>query len=476
MFWVCTEETECPHSGYQNHSYNIEPLLTEAVQKGLCVVFDSLNEAPSTVIKRLEGLIDEKYDGENRMFQINKDPKSNEISKDFRLLCTCRVDKINEIPPEFVSRFDVIFLENQLDDINNEELRKLIEFLMTMKFASSSQSNNDNDANTYNADDSFENNYDNENAWEISIDYDNDKNITVQQECNDQNNEIEFEEFKPSANLINLVLNSFDHTKITMYKLSQFCKAVSKYYYLFSHIPNNDSSSESPQKSKITQQMQENIIKLSSDLVLKTDDFDVPKEIEDFFIKELINNNTNDDGQYLFKKSPQYCAFLAKLYAASIINLPLYVYGEPVVEITYAAREFGRLRKNVSMLVNQQKGNMQCLIHSFHPIPNDFHGKTLTTALQKGCMFIADKMNSAPTTTIKTLLPALEPYINEKHFFSCIGESIKIHQDFFFIACQNKLGTSEYSELPSSIASRFRILYYQNQQPDDISKKFLYTY
>ena len=70
--------------------------LTKAIKKGKCAVLDSLDEAPSIATERLNALFDQKYDGQEKMFEIPENPKKKQIkiNKDFRLLCTCKIDKI----------------------------------------------------------------------------------------------------------------------------------------------------------------------------------------------------------------------------------------------------------------------------------------------------------------------------------------------------------------------------------------------
>ena len=54
------------------------------------------------------------------------------INKDYRLLCTANINKLNKLSPAFINRFDVIVLEYQLEEIrnnNNEKLKDLLKIL-----------------------------------------------------------------------------------------------------------------------------------------------------------------------------------------------------------------------------------------------------------------------------------------------------------------------------------------------------------
>ena len=90
------------------------------------------NEANATVGERLNGLLDKKNNEEETYFDVpeNTEELQVKIHKNFRMICTCDINKIKEMSPAFVNRFDVIVLENQLEDITDENLAELIAYLM----------------------------------------------------------------------------------------------------------------------------------------------------------------------------------------------------------------------------------------------------------------------------------------------------------------------------------------------------------
>ena len=102
--------------------------LYEAIEKGYCVVLDSIDEAPSIVIERLNGLLDKKNNDKENIFEVPEESSDSKIKigKHFRIICTTTFSKINQISPSFVNRFEVIALEDQLKGIDKE---KLIKFL-----------------------------------------------------------------------------------------------------------------------------------------------------------------------------------------------------------------------------------------------------------------------------------------------------------------------------------------------------------
>ena len=90
-----------------------EGFLVKAIKKGRCVIFDQINEAPSTVYERLNGLLDKKYNDEDNTFPIPEysERTNPRIKKNFRIICTCHSSKLKNISPAFLSRFDIIYLE-----------------------------------------------------------------------------------------------------------------------------------------------------------------------------------------------------------------------------------------------------------------------------------------------------------------------------------------------------------------------------
>ena len=107
--------------------------LYEAIKNGNCVVLDSINEASSKVIERLNGLLDKKILKGEKKFEVPEESSESkiEIHKNFRIICTSNFQNIDQISPAFVNRFEVVVLENQLGDsgYNKDEIKKLIEIL-----------------------------------------------------------------------------------------------------------------------------------------------------------------------------------------------------------------------------------------------------------------------------------------------------------------------------------------------------------
>ena len=115
-----------------NELIKFEPrFLYNSIKNGNCVILDSINEAPSRVIERINGLLDKKNKNEKAIFDVpeNSEKPTIEINQNFRIICTSNFDKLNEISPSFLNRFEVIVLENQLVDMKDDNIEELVKIL-----------------------------------------------------------------------------------------------------------------------------------------------------------------------------------------------------------------------------------------------------------------------------------------------------------------------------------------------------------
>jgi MoxR-like ATPase len=144
--FICTEETKCSDLiGSQTPQVNgkdiymewKEGFLTKAIENGELVILDNLQEANSTITERLNGLLDIKYDegknkGNSKKFDVPENPIKNSIKihQDFRIIGICDISTINQMSPAFLNRFDIIILENQLNNLSEEGLTKLLNIII----------------------------------------------------------------------------------------------------------------------------------------------------------------------------------------------------------------------------------------------------------------------------------------------------------------------------------------------------------
>ena len=105
--------------------------LLDAIEKGKCVIFISIENASCTILERLNSLFDFTYLKGKRRFNIpekgTNDKGENEfifIHPNFRIIATC--NNINKLSPAFLNRFDIIYLPNQLQNLDESKIKSYI--------------------------------------------------------------------------------------------------------------------------------------------------------------------------------------------------------------------------------------------------------------------------------------------------------------------------------------------------------------
>ena len=489
----CTEDLKCSdlignqypslNSSKENSHQLMEwkdGFLTMAIKKGKCCILDNIEEAPATITERLNGLLDKKLEIEkDRIFEIPECPQNKEIEIDqnFRLICICNYDSISKMSPAFLNRFDVITLEDQLKPYY-KDLKKskpiLLEFIDTLmkQHSLNYQSNmilneiKEEEANKIQElDDKILSKFfgdldDLKKKEEV-------KKIDFKYEYNQKLNELIFD----------TIFKYREKCSLSIYQLSLFCRAV----YIFIHKLDPEKKLDQNKLVNyafrlIISQRKENEIKKMEN-AKKIDDLD--SDIENFIFNNFLNHELKEsnDNKFYFRESPKLKSFMAKLFAASMINLHICVIGRTGVGKTSCAREFSRIRK-ICMKLSED-----FYMHSFHSNtkPSHFYGNitmknnkiefingSLINAMEKGTTFIADEMNLSPDIVMKSLVPALDLNLNCKIFIPGILNSIKINQNFFFIACQNDFSTTGRNSLPKLLSKKLKCIPYPEPPLKDI--------
>ena len=132
MFYLIGTQKIADSSGDDGELIKFDPrFLYNAIVEGNCVVLDCINETPSRVIERLNGLLDKKNSQKEEKFEVPENTTNPEINihRDFRIICTSNFEKINQISPAFVNRFEVIVLEDQLKGLGDSKIKNFIQFL-----------------------------------------------------------------------------------------------------------------------------------------------------------------------------------------------------------------------------------------------------------------------------------------------------------------------------------------------------------
>ena len=75
--------------------------------------------------------MDINYLHNTEYFEIPENPeltKGIEINKNFRIIATVNEEELNKMSPAFINRFMIVYLDDQLENISNENIIKLIKF------------------------------------------------------------------------------------------------------------------------------------------------------------------------------------------------------------------------------------------------------------------------------------------------------------------------------------------------------------
>lgn len=368
-FCVCTDATRCSDLiGRIKILESSEPtselmvwedgFLNKAIKEGICAVLDNINEAKSTVTERLNSLLDQTYDGKEKLFAIPENPteKQIKVNDNFRLICTCDIKEIKFISPAFLNRFDIIVLEDQLSGIEESDLRCFVELQLKR--------------------------YHDE-KLDVSIDEDVSEDSMIEIVDDDDQQQTN-SDYCPSSELVSYVLESIKGKNISF--VSKLCKAVSIYTSIMPKCQNFE---------------EKEIVNFAINMLNGPSDFAIPENIEGKLRSLLWNIPEKFRDQFFYEESPSLLSFMCKLMAASLINLHVCVTGSTGVGKTTSAIVLSLIRNY----------NSKYKIHSFHSdtSPDHFYGTTtirdgnvvfrsgtLTTALQNGETFIADEMNLSP--------------------------------------------------------------------------------
>jgi len=504
---LCTKNLQCsdligqtkPCSKNDNSQSNeilkfIPGFLVNAIEQGKTVVLDCINEANATVGERLNGLLDKKNNADEEYFDLPEDSERQRIPihKNFRMICTCNINNIKDMSPAFVNRFDVIVLENQLEKLNEVQLCELISNL-SISFERIPQKNNkfnllqkqglkdvefiDDENENIEENENNEENQDNE----IEKKEENIEEI-IKKEKEFLNNEKVFIK-KISDKIKILPLNKENEDKRKEYShlrtitsLNLFCYGIMKLRKIFKQTKYEEFNIKD-----------DDIINTIFEMLFRDDNekLEISENIKNALLKELIEENKNKmEGpdkdkyeKYFFEDSESLKKFVLIVYISSLINLYLCVVSPPGSGKTTTARAIAEIRARI---LSQ---NIPFYIHTHHSTtkPDDFYGTTtisdsevifkegsLTLAITEGSVYIADEFNISSELNMKSVTPVLEQTFNQDLIIPGIEGITSIDPNFFFIICQNDVGTFGRNELPDKIKTKLRKIIYPEQKKEEI--------
>ena len=500
----CTKNLECTDligtqkisdsSGDDNELIKFEPrFLYNAILEGNCVVLDSINEAPSRVIERLNGLLDKKNSKKEQKFEVPENTAEPEINihEDFRIICTSNFEKINQISPAFVNRFEVIVLENQLKKLTESKVKELIDMLCN-KYQKEYYNNYKHRLKKLKTTKIKKNNPFGQRKMNRNMNKIN-KEIIIEPELMDfllSKYSILYKGKNPNeSNLSNSfserIDQGFDENSkkyLTMSSINKFCRA-------FIILKNKLRPFSGAEEGELTQNMQGNkisiklIIDFTFELLFEEHLSNQTKEIQKYLIEELVESYKQipdlGEEQYYFDKSESLKKFMVQMYACSLVNQYLCIVGPPGIGKTIGARAFSFIRE----IIYGIKYDAPFYMHTFNQFTrsSDYYGisslkdeklifrdGTLTKSIRQGNVFIGDEFNISSEDCMKAITPILELIFGEDILIPGIENKISINPDFFFVICQNTKNTFGRKDLPEKVKVKIKIINYPDRIKEEI--------
>ncbi|KAK8886006.1 hypothetical protein M9Y10_041465 [Tritrichomonas musculus] len=382
--------------------------LTKAVKKGMCGVLDSLDFAPAKVSEKLNGLLDPKIMEGDMKFDILENPKENQIdiNPKFRLIATCNEDNLDSISPALLNRFNVVYLDDQLFELEDDEKERLISFLFFQEIDESIRS---------------------------SI----------------------------PSDIIKKLMNSLNTDDYNMSHFSLICKATARIMPYCEGIDSTliinfikDLLDSECQDFQIPEKLRENLLKEFTSEQSENEEpfyYENSETLKDLMAKIMACSITGIHiclvGATGLGKTSMAVAFSEK-----------------------TSESQGRGSHPYQLFSFNMESQVDDIYGTFSidkGMPKISKGP-LYLAMEKGQVFVADEFNLAEDTTIQSLAVALENSSGLKTLIPGLGKSIKFHKKFLFIACQNDIKTAGRKMLPPNIAKKLRMFEYPSPTLNDL--------
>ena len=353
----CTKNLECSDligtqkildsNEENNELIKFEPrFLYNSIKNGNCVILDSINEAPSRVIERINGLLDKKNKNEKAIFDVpeNSEKPTIEINQNFRIICTSNFDKLNEISPSFLNRFEVIVLENQLVDMKDDNIEELVKILCE-KYEKEIKNKKVNDNKS-------------KKKVKKKLDNKSEKKVKKKLDIFEKKNKIKNEEIKIDYDSIIKKIIDLSKKNQNIYPNDKEVDENSKKYFTMSSI-NKFCRTIMILKNKfkkIEKITQKSIINFSFELLFEEHLSSENIEIQNYLFEELKESNIKNKDyeeiylnkeKYYFAESDSLKKLMIQMYACSLVNQYLCIIGPTGIGKTIGARTFSYIRENI---------------------------------------------------------------------------------------------------------------------------------
>lgn len=110
--------------------------VVEGIIKGKTIILDNIEKAIPTVTERLNNLLDTNFFYKEEYFETPENPQNKKIkiNPKFRILATVDEDGINKMSPAFINRFMIVYLDDQIYNMNEDEIISLSKILLTFSY------------------------------------------------------------------------------------------------------------------------------------------------------------------------------------------------------------------------------------------------------------------------------------------------------------------------------------------------------
>ena len=196
-------------------------------------------------------------------------------------------------------------------------------------------------------------------------------------------------------------------------------------------------------------------------IIINNKIFEEIKKILEENDKENRSYNNAKANKYFFLNSKELTSFLINAYSSYLIHMHMRFEGPTGIGKTIGACALAKIiSKNKKFYIQSfHSGTKPSQCFGGSTIINnkvDIKDGLLTLAMTEGTVFIADEFNLSTKETMKSILPSLSHLNEYKIYIPGIEKKIQINKNFIFIACQNKVGTLGRNKLPDLIESSLR--------------------